>query len=160
MIRRPPRSTHCISSAASDVYKRQGYIQLFAVNCCGLRIHSHALRHCSKLMAAAYYAISVGRSDGDAVTDSFKDGVIHTVWVDVLAFGKAIGMVMFDEKADAKGVIKAVYNNPLDMWRNEAMEFPYLARVARRVLATAATQAQSERMLSTAGLGEQQAWFA
>ena len=25
MIRRPPRSTHCISSAASDVYKRQEY---------------------------------------------------------------------------------------------------------------------------------------
>eukprot|EP00825_Cyclidium_porcatum_P021420 TRINITY_DN23890_c0_g1_i1.p2 TRINITY_DN23890_c0_g1~~TRINITY_DN23890_c0_g1_i1.p2 ORF type:complete len:145 (-),score=24.14 TRINITY_DN23890_c0_g1_i1:36-470(-) len=24
MVRRPPRSTHCISSAASDVYKRQG----------------------------------------------------------------------------------------------------------------------------------------
>eukprot|EP00969_Alexandrium_andersonii_P105687 4662771-Alexandrium_andersonii.AAC.1 len=23
MIRRPPRSTHCVSSAASDVYKRQ-----------------------------------------------------------------------------------------------------------------------------------------
>ena len=23
MIRRPPKSTHCISSAASDVYKRQ-----------------------------------------------------------------------------------------------------------------------------------------
>ena len=27
MIRRPPRSTHCISSAASDVYKRQDYIK-------------------------------------------------------------------------------------------------------------------------------------
>eukprot|EP00826_Nyctotherus_ovalis_P029275 TRINITY_DN230_c0_g1_i6.p2 TRINITY_DN230_c0_g1~~TRINITY_DN230_c0_g1_i6.p2 ORF type:complete len:114 (-),score=33.27 TRINITY_DN230_c0_g1_i6:167-484(-) len=26
MIRRPPRSTHCISSAASDVYKRQSMI--------------------------------------------------------------------------------------------------------------------------------------
>jgi len=26
MIRRPPRSTHCISSAASDVYKRQAYV--------------------------------------------------------------------------------------------------------------------------------------
>ena len=25
MIRRPPRSTHCISSAASDVYKRQPF---------------------------------------------------------------------------------------------------------------------------------------
>eukprot|EP00825_Cyclidium_porcatum_P016794 TRINITY_DN19703_c0_g1_i2.p2 TRINITY_DN19703_c0_g1~~TRINITY_DN19703_c0_g1_i2.p2 ORF type:complete len:155 (-),score=9.11 TRINITY_DN19703_c0_g1_i2:132-596(-) len=31
MIRRPPRSTHCISSAASDVYKRQvHYLHLFA----------------------------------------------------------------------------------------------------------------------------------
>eukprot|EP00826_Nyctotherus_ovalis_P053197 TRINITY_DN6876_c0_g2_i15.p1 TRINITY_DN6876_c0_g2~~TRINITY_DN6876_c0_g2_i15.p1 ORF type:complete len:134 (-),score=17.49 TRINITY_DN6876_c0_g2_i15:48-416(-) len=29
MIRRPPRSTHCISSAASDVYKRQ--ILYFAI---------------------------------------------------------------------------------------------------------------------------------
>eukprot|EP00826_Nyctotherus_ovalis_P048043 TRINITY_DN5620_c0_g1_i4.p1 TRINITY_DN5620_c0_g1~~TRINITY_DN5620_c0_g1_i4.p1 ORF type:complete len:186 (+),score=45.93 TRINITY_DN5620_c0_g1_i4:25-558(+) len=28
MIRRPPRSTHCISSAASDVYKRQSLIEL------------------------------------------------------------------------------------------------------------------------------------
>eukprot|EP00825_Cyclidium_porcatum_P023414 TRINITY_DN2576_c0_g3_i4.p2 TRINITY_DN2576_c0_g3~~TRINITY_DN2576_c0_g3_i4.p2 ORF type:complete len:107 (-),score=27.10 TRINITY_DN2576_c0_g3_i4:119-439(-) len=28
MIRRPPRSTHCISSAASDVYKRQVYDNL------------------------------------------------------------------------------------------------------------------------------------
>ena len=26
MIRRPPRSTHCISSAASDVYKRQHHV--------------------------------------------------------------------------------------------------------------------------------------
>ena len=46
---------------------------------------------------------------------------------------------MFNEKADAKGVMKAVYNNPLDMWRNKAMEFPYLARVARRVLPIPAT---------------------
>jgi len=28
MIRRPPRSTHCISSAASDVYKRQVNVYL------------------------------------------------------------------------------------------------------------------------------------
>eukprot|EP00826_Nyctotherus_ovalis_P029026 TRINITY_DN22887_c0_g1_i3.p1 TRINITY_DN22887_c0_g1~~TRINITY_DN22887_c0_g1_i3.p1 ORF type:complete len:112 (-),score=8.68 TRINITY_DN22887_c0_g1_i3:409-720(-) len=28
MIRRPPRSTHCISSAASDVYKRQLYVAI------------------------------------------------------------------------------------------------------------------------------------
>ena len=31
MIRRPPRSTHCISSAASDVYKRQGHALLYPV---------------------------------------------------------------------------------------------------------------------------------
>ena len=31
MIRRPPRSTHCISSAASDVYKRQGRVGYYAV---------------------------------------------------------------------------------------------------------------------------------
>ena len=72
---------------------------------------------------------------------------------------KAGWMVMFNEKADAKGVMKAVSNNPLDMWRNKAMEFPYLTRVARRVLATPATQAQSARMFSTAGLSEQKAWF-
>eukprot|EP00826_Nyctotherus_ovalis_P039071 TRINITY_DN3723_c0_g1_i1.p3 TRINITY_DN3723_c0_g1~~TRINITY_DN3723_c0_g1_i1.p3 ORF type:complete len:105 (+),score=16.53 TRINITY_DN3723_c0_g1_i1:25-315(+) len=30
MIRRPPRSTHCISSAASDVYKRQKPTQSLA----------------------------------------------------------------------------------------------------------------------------------
>eukprot|EP00825_Cyclidium_porcatum_P003956 TRINITY_DN11839_c0_g1_i2.p5 TRINITY_DN11839_c0_g1~~TRINITY_DN11839_c0_g1_i2.p5 ORF type:complete len:136 (-),score=20.06 TRINITY_DN11839_c0_g1_i2:1516-1923(-) len=33
MIRRPPRSTHCISSAASDVYKRQMLYFLIVLNC-------------------------------------------------------------------------------------------------------------------------------
>eukprot|EP00826_Nyctotherus_ovalis_P006208 TRINITY_DN11446_c0_g1_i1.p1 TRINITY_DN11446_c0_g1~~TRINITY_DN11446_c0_g1_i1.p1 ORF type:complete len:108 (+),score=6.95 TRINITY_DN11446_c0_g1_i1:32-325(+) len=33
MIRRPPRSTHCISSAASDVYKRQGLSANLASPC-------------------------------------------------------------------------------------------------------------------------------
>ena len=76
---------------------------------------------------------SVGSGDGDAVTESFKDGVIEAVWVEVLAFMKAGGMVMFNEKAYAKGVMKAVYNNPLDMWRNKAREFPYLARIASQL---------------------------
>eukprot|EP00826_Nyctotherus_ovalis_P049309 TRINITY_DN5946_c0_g1_i11.p2 TRINITY_DN5946_c0_g1~~TRINITY_DN5946_c0_g1_i11.p2 ORF type:complete len:129 (+),score=18.81 TRINITY_DN5946_c0_g1_i11:23-388(+) len=34
MIRRPPRSTHCISSAASDVYKRQVYMACSWCGCC------------------------------------------------------------------------------------------------------------------------------
>ena len=94
----------------------------------------------------------MGSGDVDAVADSFVDGVLHAVWVEVLAFRKASDMVMFNEKADAKGVMKAVYNNPLDMWRNRTMEFLYFAWDARRILAIPATQAQSERMLSTAGL--------
>ena len=95
---------------------------------------------------------SAGRGYGNAATDSFKDGVVHAVPVDVLAFRNTSGMVMFNEKADAESVMKAVYNNPVDKWRNKAMLFPYVARVARRVLAIHATKAQSERMGSTAGL--------
>ena len=109
----------------------------------------------TKLMAAVQSQsvnLSAGSGDGNAATDSFKDGVVHAVHVEVLALRRAGGMVMFSEKADAKGMMKTVYNNPLEMWRNKAMAFPYLARVARRVLAISATQAQSERMFSTAGL--------
>ena len=54
---------------------------------------------------------SVGSGDGDAATDSYMGGVIHAVRVEVLAFRKAGGMVMFNEKADAKGVMEAVHNN-------------------------------------------------
>ena len=116
----------------------------------------------TKLMAAMQSQSvnpSASSGGGNAATDSFKDGVVHAVRVEVLAFSKAGGMVMFTEKADAKGVMKAVYNNPLDVWRNKAMEFPYLARVGRRVLAAPATQAQSERMFSTTGVTEKKAWF-
>ena len=74
-------------------------------------------------------------------------------------FRKAGGMVMFNEESDAKCVKKSVYNNPLDMWRNNAMEFPYLARVARHVLPIPATQAQSERHVSGCRAHcEQKAW--
>eukprot|EP00825_Cyclidium_porcatum_P006011 TRINITY_DN12953_c0_g1_i1.p3 TRINITY_DN12953_c0_g1~~TRINITY_DN12953_c0_g1_i1.p3 ORF type:complete len:134 (-),score=60.00 TRINITY_DN12953_c0_g1_i1:82-483(-) len=43
MIRRPPRSTHCISSAASDVYKRQ--TQSTWVNIAGKRTSLAYLNH-------------------------------------------------------------------------------------------------------------------
>ena len=91
-------------------------MQLFIVNCCGLRIPSHALRHCSKLMVATQSQSvnpSVGSGDGDAVTDSFKDGVIHARRVAVLGFRKADGMVIFNEKADAKSVMKSLYTTNL-----------------------------------------------
>eukprot|EP00826_Nyctotherus_ovalis_P055169 TRINITY_DN7311_c0_g1_i7.p2 TRINITY_DN7311_c0_g1~~TRINITY_DN7311_c0_g1_i7.p2 ORF type:complete len:108 (+),score=44.36 TRINITY_DN7311_c0_g1_i7:26-325(+) len=43
MIRRPPRSTHCISSAASDVYKRQGSRRVPAEGFKGLRAANNRL---------------------------------------------------------------------------------------------------------------------
>ena len=49
MIRRPPRSTHCISSAASDVYKRQPEIGRKFAN----RDHTtviHAVKTVEKLL--------------------------------------------------------------------------------------------------------------
>ena len=52
---------------------------------------------------------SVGSGNGDAATDSFKDDVIHALRVDVVAFRKAGGMVMSNEKTDDKGVMKAVH---------------------------------------------------
>ena len=53
---------------------------------------------CPAAMQQMYgcYAISVnpsvGGGDGDAVTDSFKDSVIHSVWVDVLVSGRLLGL--------------------------------------------------------------------
>ena len=43
MIRRPPRSTHCISSAASDVYKRQRVYMSWAERPC-LLLHAPTTR--------------------------------------------------------------------------------------------------------------------
>ena len=44
MIRRPPRSTHCISSAASDVYKRQKYNTLKVRNGHVVKIYRKLLK--------------------------------------------------------------------------------------------------------------------
>eukprot|EP00826_Nyctotherus_ovalis_P055529 TRINITY_DN7381_c0_g1_i9.p1 TRINITY_DN7381_c0_g1~~TRINITY_DN7381_c0_g1_i9.p1 ORF type:complete len:110 (+),score=7.46 TRINITY_DN7381_c0_g1_i9:25-330(+) len=49
MIRRPPRSTHCISSAASDVYKRQGLFIFIVL------AHDHILAACKKVNTSNSY---------------------------------------------------------------------------------------------------------
>ena len=43
MIRRPPRSTHCISSAASDVYKRQVQDQTKNIKTARCQVEQHGL---------------------------------------------------------------------------------------------------------------------
>eukprot|EP00826_Nyctotherus_ovalis_P016181 TRINITY_DN1466_c0_g1_i10.p1 TRINITY_DN1466_c0_g1~~TRINITY_DN1466_c0_g1_i10.p1 ORF type:complete len:137 (+),score=13.39 TRINITY_DN1466_c0_g1_i10:25-411(+) len=59
MIRRPPRSTHCISSAASDVYKRQ--------------VHNHPF-----ILPLYSYRISmmVGKDVHEAVEDLAVDSSV------------------------------------------------------------------------------------
>ena len=46
---------------------------------------------------------------------------------------------------------KILYPDPLDCRRINAVEFPLLAALARRLLAIPASQAQSERVFSSAG---------
>src|SRR5450756_643458 len=48
MIRRPPRSTQSRSSAASDVYKRQGCERRIAASLCATVRQKRRLTYCSK----------------------------------------------------------------------------------------------------------------
>lgn len=73
---------------------------------------------------------------GDIDTDAYsiRHGVAHTVSIEVALFRKASGMLTFRDEKNPNGEVKTVYNNPLDTWRKKAKEFPYLAKIARRVL--------------------------
>lgn len=103
---------------------------------------------------------SAGSGGGVAATNSFKESVLHAGGGEVLPSRKAREMMMMSEKAGAKGGMRAVYNNPLDGWRNKAIAFPFLARVARRVVAIPATQAPSERVFFYCKTHcEEKAWF-
>ena len=62
------------------------------------------------------------------------------------------------EKADAEGMMKVVYNNPLDIWRNKVMELPYPTLVARRVLAIRARRPSLTQGFDFRTHCEQKAW--
>eukprot|EP00826_Nyctotherus_ovalis_P036230 TRINITY_DN3197_c0_g4_i1.p1 TRINITY_DN3197_c0_g4~~TRINITY_DN3197_c0_g4_i1.p1 ORF type:complete len:117 (+),score=5.64 TRINITY_DN3197_c0_g4_i1:23-352(+) len=69
MIRRPPRSTHCISSAASDVYKRQTPV-------CTTQ---HALMlYKIREQSLAYY-MKYSTRQLIIITDSISDGTFHYI---------------------------------------------------------------------------------
>ncbi|CAN0440110.1 unnamed protein product [Ascophyllum nodosum] len=53
------------------------------------------------------------------------------------------------EVAEESG--KILYPDSLDWWRINTVKFPLLAALARRLLAIPASQAQSERVFSSAG---------
>eukprot|EP00752_Nemacystus_decipiens_P015390 g13723.t1 len=98
--------------------------------------------------AAAAHAGVAASSAGRQTLDEKREQLASIVDLEVAAFQTTPGISMWYEGADGK----KVYNDPLDWWRTKQMEFPHLAALARRVLAIPSSQAQSERVFSTAGL--------
>ena len=66
---------------------------------------------------------------------------------EVTRYRATSGLAM--EEAQESG--KILYPDPLDWWRINAVKFPLLAALARRLLTIPASQAQSERVFSSAG---------
>eukprot|EP00826_Nyctotherus_ovalis_P039356 TRINITY_DN3782_c0_g4_i6.p1 TRINITY_DN3782_c0_g4~~TRINITY_DN3782_c0_g4_i6.p1 ORF type:complete len:744 (+),score=180.37 TRINITY_DN3782_c0_g4_i6:35-2233(+) len=63
MIRRPPRSTHCISSAASDVYKRQiMYVPMFICEYMFYRFKTLSIMRGAFITCFIYFTIFYGTS--------------------------------------------------------------------------------------------------
>lgn len=94
--------------------------------------------------AAAHAAGATASSVAVESQDERRAQLASMVDLEVAAFKSASGLALRDQTG--------AFTNPLDWWRKNQLEFPLLAALARRVLAIPSSQAQSERMLSVAGL--------
>ena len=77
MIRRPPRSTHCISSAASDVYKRQNpgfWIKKIERN------RNRDYENDKKLLFLGYTVLHFWGQDISKHTDECLQAIEETIW--------------------------------------------------------------------------------
>lgn len=101
--------------------------------------------------AAAAHAADAGDSNAGDSADEKREQLVAIVDMEVSAFKAAPGIRVWDMQKTNTGD-KKVFSNPLDWWRKKQLEYPLLAALARRVLAIPSSQAQSERMFSTAGL--------
>eukprot|EP00826_Nyctotherus_ovalis_P057270 TRINITY_DN7822_c0_g2_i1.p1 TRINITY_DN7822_c0_g2~~TRINITY_DN7822_c0_g2_i1.p1 ORF type:complete len:167 (-),score=53.67 TRINITY_DN7822_c0_g2_i1:182-655(-) len=81
MIRRPPRSTHCISSAASDVYKRQVHNQRRVLEQFNWKMMSKEIlvaeddKFCQMMLTGILKssgAVATMTEDGDKCVKAFK----------------------------------------------------------------------------------------
>ncbi|CAM9251388.1 unnamed protein product [Choristocarpus tenellus] len=88
--------------------------------------------------------VTVGGTDGAMAKQRFR----QAAHLEVASFKEAMGISMYDETVGS-GV--RVMLDPLKWWQHRASHFPLLAMVARRVLATPATQVHSERMFLSNG---------
>ncbi|CAN0256728.1 unnamed protein product, partial [Ascophyllum nodosum] len=103
-------------------------------------------RFCSGFMAASQ-AQATSASTATAAPSLPAEHFLKEAESEVTRYRAASGLAM--EVAQESG--KILYPDPLDWWRINAVKFPLLAALARRLLAIPASQAQSERVFSSAG---------
>ena len=73
MIRRPPRSTQSRSSAASDVYKRQAELMVFARYVMFSEVYwHHAVRSATAMLQRAFFRTHISASDGGSSTPDYS----------------------------------------------------------------------------------------
>ena len=70
----------------------------------------------------------------------------HTIDAEIARFRAELAM----KKILADG--KETFVDPLDWWKRRSVEFPYIAKLARKVVCIPATSAPSERVFSAANL--------
>ena len=103
-------------------------------------------RFCSGFMTA-YQAQAKSVSTATAAPSLSAEHFLEEAEREVTRYRAASGLAM--EVAQESG--KILNPDPLDWWRINAVKFPLLAALARRLLAIPASQAQSERVFSSAG---------
>lgn len=106
--------------------------------------------------AAAHAGDAQASGVAGASLDDKRQQYATIVDLEVAAFKAAPGIRLKELKetktASGDMATTTVFPNPLDWWRRTQLEYPLLAALARRMLAIPSSQAQSERMFSTAGL--------
>ena len=103
-------------------------------------------RFCGGFMAASQ-AQAASASTVTAAPSLPAEHFLNEAGREVTRYRATSGLAM--EEAQESG--KILYPDPLDWWRINAVKFPLLAALARRLLTIPASQAQSERVFSSAG---------
>eukprot|EP00826_Nyctotherus_ovalis_P039456 TRINITY_DN3799_c0_g1_i18.p1 TRINITY_DN3799_c0_g1~~TRINITY_DN3799_c0_g1_i18.p1 ORF type:complete len:281 (-),score=97.37 TRINITY_DN3799_c0_g1_i18:110-931(-) len=106
MIRRPPRSTHCISSAASDVYKRQVHNRLMHTNLQGIALSSPWIRPELQLTSVPAFSMQLDLCDEFKYIASMYGFIIASVFIDL-----DLDIAAFDLIRVSEGIIIGAYNH-------------------------------------------------
>ena len=83
-------------------------------------------------------------------TATLRENIKYTVTKEIQFYRNSQDQPLVEEYDEINDkVIK--YSNPLFWWRNHELDYPLLARVARRVLAIPATSAEPSRLYTSIG---------